>query len=187
MVGGHALVTEAELERLNHALKLLSEAQKQLRTSGERSTWLTVTLLQLGSMSSPDPYHSGSGRRQSYRTPEDGTVYKHKSDVHYLPPKSSSPAGKKTTNSNLNSGEELSLQNDSSNINSKHSHIDGGASAASCDGITVGNMIIRCINSEKLDSVWAKCIEKCHSKTLRQLLHAHGRLVSISDFQGEIH
>lgn len=187
MVGGHALVTEAELERLKHALKLLSEAEKQLRRSSERSTWFTATLLQLGSMTSPDLNHSGSSRRQSYKTTDDdpssasreATVYKQKSDAQYLPHKSTSPAGHKAANGNSHS------KGDSSN--SKLSHMDGGVSTASCDDVTVGNMIIRCINSEKLDSVWARCIERCHSKTLRQLLHAHGRLVSISELEGNLH
>ncbi|KAF4360603.1 hypothetical protein F8388_017629 [Cannabis sativa] len=159
LFGGRNL-TEAELERLKHALKLLSEAEKQLRISSERSTWFTATLLQLGSVPSPDPNHSGSSRRQSYKTTDDdpscasreANLYRHKSDVQYLPHKSTSPVRHKKAN-------------------------------ASCDDATVGNMIIRCINSEKLDSVWARCIEKCHSNTLRQLLHGHGRLVSISEIE----
>ncbi|XP_024028921.1 protein STICHEL isoform X2 [Morus notabilis] len=160
LFGGRNL-TEAELERLKHALKLLSEAEKRLRVSSERSTWFTATLLQLGSVSSPDPNHSGSSRRQSYKT-EDGpsnasreaTAYKQKSDVQYLPHKATSPAGQNAVN------------------------------AASYNDVMVGNMMIRCVNSEKLDSLWARCIERCHSKTLRQLLHAHGRLVSISEVEG---
>ena len=177
-----ALVTEAELERLKHALKLLSAAEKQLRISSERSTWFTATLLQLGSVPSPDPNHSGSSRRQSYKTTDDdpssasreANVYKQKSNAQYMPHKSTSPAGPKAVN-------------DGFSINSKLSHMDGGVSTASCDDVTVGNMIIRCINSEKLYSIWARCIERCHSKTLRQLLHAHGRLVSISELEGKLH
>ncbi|XP_064982176.1 protein STICHEL-like [Musa acuminata AAA Group] len=47
-LGGQSL-TEAELERLQLALKILSDAEKQLRHSSERSTWFTAALLQLGS------------------------------------------------------------------------------------------------------------------------------------------
>ena len=42
-------VTECELERLQQALKILSDAEKQLKVSSERSTWFTAALLQLGS------------------------------------------------------------------------------------------------------------------------------------------
>ncbi|KAL7588444.1 hypothetical protein Lser_V15G38756 [Lactuca serriola] len=55
-------LTEAEIERLKHALKLLSESEKQLRLLSERSTWFTTTLLQLGSVPSADPTPSGSSR-----------------------------------------------------------------------------------------------------------------------------
>ncbi|KAK1383628.1 hypothetical protein POM88_021363 [Heracleum sosnowskyi] len=60
-----AAVNEAELERLKHALKLLSEAEKHMRVSSERSTWFTATLLQLGSVPSPDPTQSGRSRGQT--------------------------------------------------------------------------------------------------------------------------
>jgi hypothetical protein len=46
--------------------------------------------------------------------------------------------------------------------------------------------MFRCIDSGKLCDIWACCIERCHSKTLRQLLHDHGKLVSISEVQGKL-
>ncbi|XP_028089844.1 protein STICHEL-like 2 isoform X2 [Camellia sinensis] len=42
--------SEASLQQLNHALKILSETEKQLRTSKSQTTWLTVALLQLSSV-----------------------------------------------------------------------------------------------------------------------------------------
>ncbi|XP_052176180.1 protein STICHEL-like 2 isoform X2 [Diospyros lotus] len=44
--------SEASLKQLNHALKILSETEKQLRTSKSQTTWLTVALLQLSSLGS---------------------------------------------------------------------------------------------------------------------------------------
>ncbi|KAH6819955.1 AAA-type ATPase family protein [Perilla frutescens var. hirtella] len=41
--------SEAEMEQLRHALKILSETEKQLRMSKNQTTWLTVALLQLSS------------------------------------------------------------------------------------------------------------------------------------------
>jgi len=43
----HSL-TEEELERLRRALKILSEAEKQLRVSNDQTTWLIAALLQFG-------------------------------------------------------------------------------------------------------------------------------------------
>ncbi|OWM90564.1 hypothetical protein CDL15_Pgr014867 [Punica granatum] len=41
------LSVEADLHKLGHALKMLSETEKQLRTSKNQTTWLTVALLHL--------------------------------------------------------------------------------------------------------------------------------------------
>ncbi|KAL6973116.1 hypothetical protein U1Q18_027294 [Sarracenia purpurea var. burkii] len=41
--------SEASLQQLNHALKILSETEKQLRMSKSQMTWLIVALLQLSS------------------------------------------------------------------------------------------------------------------------------------------
>lgn len=186
---GCSLVTEAELERLKHALKLLSEAEKQLRVSSDRSTWFTATLLQLGSVPSPDLTQSSSSWRQSSRTTEEdpssaskeSNFCKQKSDVPYLPQRSSLPALYETINGNS------SHQGDHG-FNSKPTHsqfMDPHTSSTSRDDEMVGNLLFRHRSSNKLDDIWDKCIEKCHSKTLRQLLHAHGKLLSVSDVEGK--
>lgn len=48
----HAL-TEDDLERLRRALRILSEAEKQLRASNDQTTWLTAALLQFAPSRSP--------------------------------------------------------------------------------------------------------------------------------------
>ncbi|KAA8545388.1 hypothetical protein F0562_020172 [Nyssa sinensis] len=193
--GGRSL-SEAELERLKHALKLLSEAEKQLRVSSERSTWFTATLLQLGSVSSPDPTQSGSNRRQSSKTNEDdpssaskeAPVQKQRHDAHYAPRKSTSPMSlPNAANRNLTNQEDPSLLTDGVSFNSKpaHSRFANGGALVSQDDITVGNTTLTC-NSDRLDNIWGRCIERCHSNTLRQLLHTHGKLVSISEVEGDL-
>uniref|UniRef100_A0A2N9FJR1 DNA-directed DNA polymerase n=1 Tax=Fagus sylvatica TaxID=28930 RepID=A0A2N9FJR1_FAGSY len=44
--------SEADMQKLSHALRILSEAEKQLRMSKNQTTWLTVALLQLTSKES---------------------------------------------------------------------------------------------------------------------------------------
>ena len=162
-------VSETEVERLKHALKFLSEAEKQLRVSSERSTWFTATLLQLGSITSPDFTQTGSSRRQSCK-PTDGDpsstsngkiAYKQMSLAQLMPPKLGSPAS--STHKQSIEGKDMSF---------------------SREDATLRNMVYRCKNSEKLDSIWVHCIERCHSKTLRQLMYAHGKLLSISESEG---
>jgi DNA polymerase III gamma/tau subunit len=182
------LVTEAELERLKHALRLLSEAEKQLRISSDRSTWFTATLLQLGSTPSMDLTLSSSSRRQSSRTTEEdpssvskeSNVYKPNSDAQYFPRRSSSPSSlyRAINGHSSHQGEY--------EFNAKPPRLmDSNALSASLDDEMTGNKVFRYKNSDKLDDIWEKCIEKCHSQTLRQLLHAHGKLLSISEVDGK--
>uniref|UniRef100_A0A453HGT5 Uncharacterized protein n=1 Tax=Aegilops tauschii subsp. strangulata TaxID=200361 RepID=A0A453HGT5_AEGTS len=63
-IGGRN-ITDAELERLQQALKILSDAEKQIRLSSERSTWFTAALLQLGSGHDSEITHSRSSSKQS--------------------------------------------------------------------------------------------------------------------------
>ncbi|KAF5809985.1 putative DNA-directed DNA polymerase [Helianthus annuus] len=166
LFGGRSL-TEGEVERLKQALKLLSDAEKQLRVSSERSTWFTATLLQLGSVQSADPTPSGSSRRQSSKTTDDDhpcapATFK---DIYFQ--KQKSTPIKPLLN---NSTPQDALQSMRQLIN------DDGPSVSHHDDVTHGNT-----NSNILDEIWGRCIDKCHSKTLRQLLHTYGNLVSISE------
>ncbi|GFP95061.1 protein stichel [Phtheirospermum japonicum] len=162
--GGRNL-SERELDRLKHALTLLSEAEKHLRVSSERSTWFTATLLQLGSgPSSSERAHSGSSRRQSSKATEDGEHASIKSSHHDSTSKD---------NNNHVSG------------NNNYSGFNSNPSGPS-DSKTGRTGALRCVNSEMLSNIWLECIEKCHSKTLRQLLHSHGRLVSITEIKAHI-
>ncbi|PSS21670.1 Protein STICHEL like [Actinidia chinensis var. chinensis] len=166
LLNGRSL-NEAELNRLKQALKLLSEAEKHLRVSSERSTWFTATLLQLGSVVSSDATQSGS-RRQSSKTTE-GDPSSASREAHFPPLKSTSPISlPKSAIQNLPNHEDPFLLNNAMNTNSKHTQsrfISGGP-------------------SDKLDDIWVRCIERCHSKTLRQLLLTYGKLISISEVEG---
>ncbi|KAG9135151.1 hypothetical protein Leryth_023315 [Lithospermum erythrorhizon] len=54
----------ADVQQLNYALKILTEAETQLRTSKNQSTWLTVALLQLSStVASRDTNDYGTSMR----------------------------------------------------------------------------------------------------------------------------
>ncbi|KAL8545216.1 hypothetical protein ACS0TY_005417 [Phlomoides rotata] len=166
--GGRTL-TERELDRLKHALVLLSEAEKHLRVSSERSTWFTATLLQLCSLSSPDRSRSLSSRRQSSKATEED----HMSVREIFNEKLGSP----TSNS-------MSKENQAALIpkSDQGQFIDGKELNFSCDGTAT----LSCKDSKMLNDIWLQCIEKCHSKMLRQLLLSYGKLVSISEMKGGI-
>ncbi|KAI3863454.1 hypothetical protein MKX03_005919 [Papaver bracteatum] len=169
--GGRSL-TEAEVERLKQSLKLLSDAEKQLRVSSERQTWFTAALLQLGSVPSQDLSHSSScGRQSSKSTEEAQTSTSREFSVHR----------KKCDH----------LQKSTSSSTSLSKTVDG-YSTVSCNQLFEGDTsatshnssVFRYVRPDKLDDIWERCIDKCHSKTLRQLLREHAKLVSISKIKG---
>lgn len=168
-------VSERELERLKHALTLLSEAEKHLRASSERSTWFTATLLQLGSVASPDRTHSGSSRRQSSKaTEEDRLIMLRESTAQ----KQRSDSTSKDNSVSLSDAPSFHFNPNLIQF------IGAEALTVTRDDCKGGRSSLRCMNAKMLSDIWLQCIEKCHSKTLRQLLHSHGRLVSISEVKG---
>ncbi|KAL6964514.1 hypothetical protein U1Q18_035565 [Sarracenia purpurea var. burkii] len=178
-------VCEAELDRLKNVLKLLSEAEKQLRVSSERSTWFTATLLQLGSGPSSDAMQSGSSMRQNSKTTEEDLSSASREAIAQKPtfPISLPEAAFK----NLTNKEDPNLLTNGMNINSKHTQyrfISRDPSVVSHDHVVVSNIMSRCMNSDKLKDIWVRCIERCHSKTLRHLLLTHGKLIHISEVEG---
>ncbi|KAL0384672.1 UNVERIFIED_CONTAM: protein STICHEL [Sesamum radiatum] len=191
--GGRNL-TERELDRLKRALTLLSEAEKHLRVSSERSTWFTATLLQLGSMSSPDRTNSTSSRRQSSKTTDEGhismptedTAQKQRTDAQFAREMSGSSASL-TVSANRNSSSKenpVSLSDDVSFDSKPNQSQFMDAEALTVNECTSGRTTLRCMDSKMLIDIWLQCIEKCHSKTLRQLLHSYGKLISLSEMKG---
>lgn len=177
------------MEGLKHALKLLSEAEKQLRVSNDRSTWFTATLLQLGSMPSPGTTHTGSSsRRQSSTSSISREVMAYKQRIgglHFS--KSASPASmRKKSGNHSHEAKSFSrvIDNNCYKSSSSSEVSESEASIASHDNSTASTMMLTQRSSEKLNDIWRKCIERCHSKTLRQLLYTHGKLISISEVEG---
>ncbi|KAL0364949.1 UNVERIFIED_CONTAM: protein STICHEL [Sesamum angustifolium] len=191
--GGRNL-TERELDRLKRALTLLSEAEKHLRVSSERSTWFTATLLQLGSVSLPNRTNSTSSRRQSSKTTDEGyismptedTALKQRTDVQFAREMSGSSASF-TVSANRNSSSKenpVSLSDDVSFDSKPNQSQFMDAEALTVNECTSGRTTLRCTDSKMLIDIWLQCIEKCHSKTLRQLLHSYGKLISLSEMKG---
>ncbi|KAK6143793.1 hypothetical protein DH2020_024141 [Rehmannia glutinosa] len=160
--------------------------RKTSESFGERSTWFTATLLQLGSVPSPDRTHSGSSRRQSSKTTEDDRASILRETTTALKPRTDHAhlVSEKSVHRNSTSKDKSCLANGTASFNSNPGQIQflgDEPSMASQDDGKSGRAALRCINSKMLMNIWLQCIEKCHSKTLRQLLHSHGRLVSVSE------
>ncbi|WOG84289.1 hypothetical protein DCAR_0103472 [Daucus carota subsp. sativus] len=181
-------LNDAELDRLKHALKLLSEADKQLRTSSEQSTWFTATLLQLGSVPSPDPSLSGSSRRQSSKTIEEDPLSTTREVIiqnGYALRKSTTPRSlfKASQRDSISQEEQLhSLDSKATQCR----YLDSSPPNVSHNDSAMETTNSSSADSGILNDLWMQCIEKCHTSTLRQLLHTYGKLVSISEVEGDI-
>ncbi|KAJ4972535.1 hypothetical protein NE237_005709 [Protea cynaroides] len=135
--------SEANLQKLRHSLKILSETEKQLRSSKNQTTWLTVALLQLSSVesSSSDANDSRICLKTAYER-DDGF-------------------GKSSTREIL-----------------KH------PVSCLCDENKSHNSEMHGDCKEKLENIWRRVIENCHSNTLKSFLQEKGRLTSVCINQG---
>jgi hypothetical protein len=190
-----SVVTDAELERLQQALKILSDAEKQLRLSSERSTWFTAALLQLGSGRDSET-HSKSSSKQSARAASETmleAVRESSASRTASHPLFTIRGSRNTLDHRTASGHSSphGLASLSSRMRPSDNLIYG--QCRSVDRVLLDSAQTRnsteqgpIINgsSDNLVQIWRACIENCHSKTLRQLLCDHGKLASIKEYEG---
>ncbi|KAI5083231.1 hypothetical protein GOP47_0002974 [Adiantum capillus-veneris] len=220
-------LSEEKLEWLRMAMKTLSEAEKQLRVSNDRATWLTAALLQLGPdrscmfpascagtsvTQSPvalddmgeneagDLERMSSGR-QTWE--DDGNhgqnmsseMVSSKSDVgadhrrQVGMDHSRQVASNHDTSWNMRRGQDIKAQRKlAPHDRGTHSRASPCLPQASDkqqydedlsdDFVEDGNSG-QMLSSSKLDEIWCRVVERC-PLPLRQLLHVHGKLISIS-------
>ncbi|XP_008781968.1 protein STICHEL [Phoenix dactylifera] len=196
---GRRSLTEAELERLQQALKILSDAEKQLRLSSERSTWFTAALLQLGSGHNLETNQSSSICKHSAKKFNDNAsemvkdipLCKNKSHPSLMPqelnvgliPRSTN--GHPSLNGSSSSYRMTMNENLICDVLPSHSRfVDRSLLDSTQTNDAPGKRVVRCVSPEKLAEIWRRCIQRCHSKTLRELLGVHGKLVSITEHEG---
>ncbi|PAN28171.1 hypothetical protein PAHAL_5G136000 [Panicum hallii] len=195
-IGGRN-ITDAELERLQQALRILSDAEKQIRLSSERSAWFTAALLQLGSGHNSEITQSRSSSKQSVKATSEtmmesvressaSRTTSHplftfrdskkaldlKTTSGHSSPQVPSLSSRMKPNDNVIYGECRSVD---------RALLDSAQTSIPSEQRPTNSGI-----SDNLTRVWLKCIENCHSKTLRQLLHDHGKLASVKECEGTI-
>uniref|UniRef100_A0ACD6A4I0 Uncharacterized protein n=1 Tax=Avena sativa TaxID=4498 RepID=A0ACD6A4I0_AVESA len=194
-IGDHNL-TDAELDRLQQALKILSDAEKQMRLSSERSTWFTAALLQLGCGHSADMNQPRSSTREHPKAAYDAvTEAGRESSSSRTASNSLSAFGvsKKAVAPKASSGQSSPQVLASYSSRSRLNNILAYGECRSIDRILQDSDKMNiCVeqrplvneNSDNLAQIWIRCIENCHSNTLQQLLFDHGKLVSIRQCEG---
>ncbi|MCO5601350.1 hypothetical protein L7F22_055470 [Adiantum nelumboides] len=164
-------LSEEKLERLRMAMKILAEAEKQLRGSNDRTTWLTAALLQLG----PDRMcmFSASCAETSVTQSPIGLDDLGENEANDFELRS---AGTRTAYHY----EQGFMETEPSHDASYH------GSEKSCLEDDILDILCRDSNNEerlgptKLDDIWSKVLEKCRSLPLRELLYSSVKLTSIS-------
>ncbi|KAL4184204.1 hypothetical protein AMTRI_Chr11g158840 [Amborella trichopoda] len=187
---GQQTLTEAEMDKLRQALKILSEAEKHLRHSNDRSTWFTAALLQFGSGNDLVPSSAKNNNEMCPRRMQENTLdapyladYHNKSSDSLGNQKLVTRAHNKISQSQNDPGSSK-MDNVCPNFPSaRSSSVESVAAVPKGDSLT-GENEFKSITPNKLDEIWRRSIEKCHSKTLSQLLYTYGKLVSITEADG---
>ncbi|KAF8715724.1 hypothetical protein HU200_026668 [Digitaria exilis] len=151
-------LSKDDMEKLRQALKTLSEAEKQLRVSNDKMTWLTAALLQLA----PDKQYMLPSSSPS-TTLNQGLLAHSEGD-----------AARNSAMDNRNSAMEASNYHagripgehtpDSHVLSTGATRVNGGSRYSKTDS----------------EMIWQAVLENVHSDSLRKLLAREGRLISVS-------
>ncbi|KAH9627284.1 hypothetical protein KSS87_013529 [Heliosperma pusillum] len=156
-------MSKEDMEKLRQALKTLSEAEKQLRMSNDKLTWLTAALLQLA----PD---------RQYLLPSssaEDTSFNHSPlalhDGRVLNRKSSLDRGLVS-----NSGRRLSTDG---GVRKKH----GGSPSGAHEGSKISG---RKLGSGKgiteIEDIWLEVLENIEISCVKEFMYQEGKLISVS-------
>ncbi|PIN06689.1 Replication factor C, subunit RFC4 [Handroanthus impetiginosus] len=144
-------ISKDDMEKLRQALKTLSEAEKQLRASNDRITWLTAALLQLA----PDQQYvlpSSSAETSFNHSP----LEVNNGSLRERPRKSNAEMPTFQAGS---SGQVYNASNDRSHINRVRSQ----------------GMV-----NEEIEEIWLEVLEKIPINSVKEFMHREGKLISVS-------
>lgn len=146
------------MERLRQALKTLSEAEKQLRMSNDKTTWLTAALLQLA----PD---------QQYLVPNSSA--NHSSNIG----RGREANGEGTEHSELrppNHGRGWPLNDRMENFHLGEDSFDDPKGRARAARSVPGIMY------KRIDDIWLDVLEQIQVNSIKEFLFHEGKLSSVS-------
>jgi len=186
-------VSKDDMEKLRQALKTLSEAEKQLRVSNDKMTWLTAALLQLA----PDKQYilpsssPSTSLNQGLLTRPEGDIARNSAMDHseiyagtHGLPRASDLGNQQYRDVNLVAG---SSNNMASNY---HAGRRPGEHTPESHVLSTGATRVNGGSRySKTDSemIWQAVLDNVQSDSLRKLLAREGRLISVSLGTGQIH
>lgn len=180
----HQPLSKEDMEKLRQALKTLSEAEKQLRTSNDKLTWLTAALLQLA----PD---------QQYMLPNSsaGTSFNHsplalnnaggRGVVRNASEQDDMPSYGRGLPTNVRNAVSSGFYGNgsvkSTSVDRK-SHSGAGMAFATCSAdIVKGSGRPSVDKSYKgIEEIWLEVLEKIPYNRIKEFLYQEGKLISVS-------
>lgn len=163
-------VSKEAMERLRQALKTLSEAEKQLRMSNDKTTWLTAALLQLA----PD---------QQYMMPTSSTDNSPSAVKNVGVWESNGRASEHVELADngrgwpLNDRIECTRPGSSLKVTGNGSNREGRLDSRS--NARFGRPLPG-IAYKRIDDIWLEVIDKVPFDSVKQFLFQEGRLISVS-------
>ncbi|KAL6542762.1 hypothetical protein OROHE_010282 [Orobanche hederae] len=173
-------LSKEDMEKLRQALKTLSEAEKQLRVSNDRMTWLTAALLQLA----PD---------QQYMLPTSSTDTSFHHSPLVLKNDSSSREKPRKSNAEISTSQAAISANVYYNeklkgvIASNGNGHGGGGEVNSQQAYVASNCKNRINNDQspgvlrmEIEEIWLRVLGNIPIYSLKEFMYREGKLVSVS-------
>ncbi|KAL5989779.1 hypothetical protein ACLOJK_010673 [Asimina triloba] len=175
-------VSKEDMEKLRQALKTLSEAEKQLRTSNDRLTWLTAALLQLA----PDHQYILPSSSMDTSFNHSPLILKNNNmrdngEQAEIPDNARSLMSTKEIGNQVSgSTKDVVMQSDYAGGN-KHAMGTPMRSAAFSTDVTRANVgQIPGKGYKEIEEIWLAVLERIQINSLKQFMLHEGKMVSVS-------
>ncbi|KAH8511686.1 hypothetical protein H0E87_009019, partial [Populus deltoides] len=184
-------LSKEDMEKLRQALKTLSEAEKQLRMSNDKLTWLTAALLQLA----PDQQYllPSSSTETSFnhsplaRNNMGGRDISRKGGEHEMP-NNGRDLPMHVRLESLPGGTSADFRNNGStngiSIDRKRNAASGMAPqwtpVQTSDAIRVNSRQVSGKSHKGYEEIWLEVLEKIQINSMREFLYQEGKLISVS-------
>ncbi|KQK05256.1 protein STICHEL-like 3 isoform X2 [Brachypodium distachyon] len=162
-------LSKEDMERLRQALKTLSEAEKQLRLSNDKMTWLTAALLQLA----PDKQYILPSSSTSTSFNQGNEIYA----GHHGLPRASDQGNQQYRNSNAGICSSNVMASTYIGGRRPREHTPDGCILSS--SATRVNERSKCSKTDN-DMIWQAVLENIQSDSLRKMMAKEGRVISVS-------
>lgn len=184
-------LTKEDMEKLRQALKTLSEAEKQLRMSNDKLTWLTAALLQLAPDQqyllpnssaetsfnhSPMPASNIGFRETVGQAGEHAVMHTNKRgfSANDRMQKANIGSSSRIHNSNESKGFKVDLAGKSRfGLASQHA-------SSQADGVSTSGRPVIGKTYKSVQDIWLEVLERIQSDSIKEFLYHEGKLVSVS-------